>query len=179
MLANAADRSELLASMRNAPNNGRLGQSEIWPIFAKWIFMTIPPTGRERGSPRNYWLKLAGATGLEPETFSVTGRRSNQLNYAPANSLKMTSQSFHSLAVSCTALHDFRHDKPAISTMPSRLWMFHAGSASEGPGLRDLWPTRLLANFWQNGFLRENPETGKSENRRVFTSDLNGGPGWT
>ena len=26
---------------------------------------------------------LAGATGLEPATFSVTGRRSNQLSYAP------------------------------------------------------------------------------------------------
>jgi hypothetical protein len=46
MLANAADRSELLASMRNAPNNGQLGQSEIWQILAKWIFMAIPPTGR-------------------------------------------------------------------------------------------------------------------------------------
>jgi hypothetical protein len=46
MLANAADRSELLASMRNAPNIGQLGQSEIWQILAKWIFMTIPPTGR-------------------------------------------------------------------------------------------------------------------------------------
>jgi len=37
----------------------------------------------------------------------------------------------------------------------------------------------LLANFWQNGFLRDIPRKGKSENRRVFTGDLNGGPGWT
>jgi hypothetical protein len=47
------------------------------------------------------------------------------------------------------------------------------------PGLRDLWPTRLLANFWQNGFLMTSPLEGESENRRVFIGDLNGGPGWT
>ena len=28
---------------------------------------------------------MAGTTGLEPATSDVTGRRSNQLNYVPAN----------------------------------------------------------------------------------------------
>lgn len=35
-----------------------------------------------RGRPR--LVREAGATGLEPATSDVTGRRSNQLNYAPA-----------------------------------------------------------------------------------------------
>jgi hypothetical protein len=29
------------------------------------------------------WMKMAGATGLEPAASGVTGRRSNQLSYAP------------------------------------------------------------------------------------------------
>jgi hypothetical protein len=43
---------------------------------------------------------LVGATGLEPAASCVTGRRSNQLNYAPANLRSMTSLlsvSFHAL----------------------------------------------------------------------------------
>jgi hypothetical protein len=35
-----------------------------------------------------FWLNdETGATGLEPATSGVTGRRSNQLNYAPAGDL--------------------------------------------------------------------------------------------
>jgi hypothetical protein len=32
--------------------------------------------------------ELAGTTGLEPAASAVTGQRSNQLNYVPANTLK-------------------------------------------------------------------------------------------
>jgi multidrug efflux pump subunit AcrB len=41
---------------------------------------------------------------------------------------------------------------------PSRLWMFHAGRASERPGLRDRWPTRLLAKRF---FDDKSPGRGK------------------
>jgi hypothetical protein len=33
-------------------------------------------------------IEMAGATGLEPAASGVTGRRSNQLSYAPAGMLR-------------------------------------------------------------------------------------------
>jgi LysR family hca operon transcriptional activator len=39
---------------------------------------------------------------------------------APANSLKMTSRSLHSLAVSCTAFHVLRRDRASFTTQPNR-----------------------------------------------------------
>ena len=47
------------------------------------------------------------------------------------------------------------------------------------PDYRIYGPLELLANFWQNGFLMTSPLEGESEDCRVFTGDLNGGPGWT
>jgi hypothetical protein len=38
---------------------------------------------RQRNMPVSRHLPMTGATGLEPATSGVTGRRSNQLNYAP------------------------------------------------------------------------------------------------
>jgi len=46
------------------------------------------------------------------------------------------------------------------------------------PGLRGLWPL----DFWQilaKRFFDDKSPGRESENRRVFTGDLNGGPGWT
>lgn len=48
-------------------------------------------TGREaafdpsaKDCPNRFCEKVAGATGLEPAASCVTGKRSNQLSYAPA-----------------------------------------------------------------------------------------------
>ena len=48
-----------------------------------------PEMPRKRYLPLNQGVRMAGTTGLEPATSDVTGRRSNQLNYVPAASLRI------------------------------------------------------------------------------------------
>jgi hypothetical protein len=59
------------------------------------------------------WI-LAGATGLEPATSCVTGRRSNQLNYAPASYDRLVpSGSIRDLIDPCRSLWPCR-DRAAL-----------------------------------------------------------------
>ena len=51
----------------------------------------LPPLGewsQARADRKTQVTEMAGVTGLEPATSGVTGRRSNQLSYTPAASLR-------------------------------------------------------------------------------------------
>jgi len=53
---------------------------------AKRMLADVSRTGTDDGGfVANKGRKMAGTTGLEPATSDVTGRRSNQLNYVPAD----------------------------------------------------------------------------------------------
>jgi len=60
--------------------------------------------------------------------------------------------------------------------MLAEFWMFDAGRATERP-LRGLWAHSTFGNFCQTVFFDDKSPEGESENRRVFTGDLNGGLG--
>ena len=60
-----------------------LDASQRSPSPAKWTEAQVTTRATENRNPPFPAGFLTGATGLEPATSGVTGRRSNQLNYAP------------------------------------------------------------------------------------------------
>jgi hypothetical protein len=65
-------------------NRGVLDTLDALTAPSTPIGKTPRRTRRTKKPPRAGTFR-AGATGLEPATSGVTGRRSNQLNYAPAD----------------------------------------------------------------------------------------------
>ena len=84
-----------------------LGRNKLWPACGLSDFAGHP-VGKG----------MAGTTGLEPATSDVTGRRSNQLNYVPANMSRRYSNANtagtrspnHGAAKSSRALLMWRHE---------------------------------------------------------------------
>src|SRR5919109_1631457 len=79
------DRSELgLNRLESSPRDHISGR--FW-LFQRRFERTLCSRRRSGVTPDNRRFQFAGistgATGLEPATSGVTGRRSNQLNYAP------------------------------------------------------------------------------------------------
>src|SRR5436309_15371915 len=88
--------SSLRAAVSNAgPRSGR-GRRMVGPKTGLVVLPGAATVSRARfwfpgrgsavyadNTTRRFARALTGATGLEPATSGVTGRRSNQLNYAP------------------------------------------------------------------------------------------------
>ena len=73
--AEAEESVQVLLAVEGAEHAGEIvGRGDLGAkAAADWIAKKSPRAGTSR----------TGATGLEPATSGVTGRRSNQLNYAP------------------------------------------------------------------------------------------------
>jgi hypothetical protein len=74
-----------------ATGHGLSPEIAICRYFSKEEWAANGPQRLAKASPETTQTadlqgkNLAGATGLEPATSGVTGRRSNQLNYAPGD----------------------------------------------------------------------------------------------
>ena len=62
---------------------------------------------------------MAGATGLEPATSGVTGRRSNQLSYTPATADRGDTSYLGALGVSSNSPGLF-HKAPTVFVIPAK-----------------------------------------------------------
>ncbi len=88
MSAHCADRTECEKSPQIAEYiGGALEENWNQPAFAAAQLRRgtrFSDTSSPLAAPKRQRRRVAGATGLEPATSGVTGRRSNQLSYAPA-----------------------------------------------------------------------------------------------
>src|SRR6266404_4302705 len=116
--------------------------------------------------------------------------RSPDVEISSRASYKISQRSLESCSQSRMAVRTASIDSAMSTTLPpsgrrtckgvqdtARLW--NEREVIFSPECRAVRPIVKLANSWQIGFFRDIPRKGKSENRRVFTGDLNGGPGWT
>ena len=75
---------------------------------------------------------MAGATGVEPATSGVTGRRSNQLSYTPATADRDDTSYLGALGVSSNSPGLF-HKAPTVFVMHAFAGMtLQPGSADDG-----------------------------------------------
>jgi hypothetical protein len=148
-----AERRKLLASLFDHiwQDAGRIVAVKPRSAFAAY-FKAIdqarptPPKGKPKGG-----VTKAGATGLEPATSGVTGRRSNQLSYAPA--LRGSVRFLRACAPPQYANQPPRSPSSSIARRrrPSIAARVHASTALPRPVCQGRSPAYVVSSLWQTG----------------------------